>query len=93
MIWVGWEPTEREAQDHFGNLQGLLSTLGLEEAKHKASPPSQCMTWLRLQLDTLDIMVPIPPPKLQELERMIAGWILRTRAGIHDLRTLLSITH
>ena len=35
--------TKADAQDHFGCLQALLSILGLEEANHKASPPSQQM--------------------------------------------------
>ena len=56
----GVAPTEMEAKDHFGHLQDLLSTLGMQEAKHKAPPASQRMTWLGLQCDTLDMMVAIP---------------------------------
>ena len=62
----GVAPTKVEAQYHFGHLQHLLSTLGLEEAKHKASPPSQCMIWQELQFDTLEMTVAIPSDKLKD---------------------------
>ena len=36
----GWVATSRaEVESHFAQLQGLLETLGLQEARHKASPP------------------------------------------------------
>ena len=41
-------PTQAYAQDHFEHLQDLLTTLGLDKAKHKASPPSQQMIQLGL---------------------------------------------
>ena len=52
------------AATHFTNLKSLLAKLGLQEAAHKASPPSQVMVWLGLQFSTVAMRVPLSHNKL-----------------------------
>ena len=61
----GVVPSKSEAESHFAQLQGLLKTLGQQEARHKASPPSQVLVWLGFQFDTLAMTVTLPPEKTQ----------------------------
>ena len=56
-----------DTQDHFGHFQDLLTTLGLDEAKHKASPPSQRMIWLGLQFDSIEMTI---------LMRLTQWWLI-----------------
>ena len=56
MIFWGVATSRVEADSHFAQLQGLVETLGLQEACHKA-PPSQVMIWLEFQFDTLAMTV------------------------------------
>ena len=62
------------AATHFTNLGSLLATLGLHEAAHKASPPSQVMVWLGLQFDTVAMTVSLPQDKLAEIQLLVHHW-------------------
>ena len=56
----GWVASSKaEAQAHFNQLQATLDDHSLVEAKHKESPPSQCMTWLGLDFDSVIMTITI----------------------------------
>ena len=74
---------------HFTNLRSLLAKLGLQEAAHKASPPSQVMVWLDLQFDTDAKTVSLPQNKLAEIQLLVHHWSSKPTATLRDLRTLL----
>ena len=84
-VTISWS----EAESHFALLQGLLETLGLQEAHHKTFPLSQVMVWLGFQFDTLAMTVTLPPDKLQEIMDLVDAWFHKTMANIHDLMSLL----
>ncbi len=79
----------QQAQADFHRLRSLLRELGIQEAEHKACLPSQCIVWLGLEFNTIDMTVSIPPPKLQEIRDMLYGWKQKTTATISELRSLL----
>ena len=62
--YEGIATDQATAVTHFTNLRTLLAKLGLQEVAHKASPPSQVLVWLGLQLDTVDMTVSLPQDKL-----------------------------
>ncbi len=49
----GAAPTKQIADQQFSDLQQVLADLGIEEAAHKASPPSTVMDWLGLRFDSV----------------------------------------
>ena len=49
---------------HFNNFRTILARVGLHEAAHKSSLPSQTMVWLGLQFDTVAMTVSLPQDKL-----------------------------
>ena len=77
------------ATQHFHMLQSLLQHIGLKETAHKASPPTQAMTWQGLQFNTVKMSVTIPQENLKDILRLIEDWVSRQAANIHQLRTLV----
>jgi hypothetical protein len=70
-------------------MQDTLRHLGLEEAAHKACPPRKQLVWLGLAFDSEAMTMSIPPEKLKEVQDLVKEWHKRSRATLHDLRTLL----
>ena len=77
------------ASTHFNNIRTFLAKLGLQEAAHKDSPPSQVMVWLGLQFDTLAMTVSLPQEKLTEIQLLVHHWSSKSTASLQDLHTLL----
>ena len=60
------------ATNHFTKLRAKLCHLGLTEAGHKASPPSQDMVWLDPRFNTLDMNITIPEANMMESTKIAA---------------------
>ena len=60
---------------------------------HKASPPSQLMTWLGLNFDTVKMMIIIQPAKLTEIADIITEWQGLSHSTLHTLREILEKLH
>ena len=86
--WCG-PPSKVEAEAAFSYLQGTLEHLRLVETKPKAFPPSQVMTWLGLQFDTINLTITRPKVKLAEIANLVADWQGYSYTNIRALRTLL----
>ena len=61
----GVTSSQSTADSHFSQLQNLLAKLGLQEARHKPSPPSQVMVWMGFRFDMVAMTqsVTLPPEK------------------------------
>ena len=71
-FWVV-APSKVKVAAHF-STEPTLRQLGLDEAMHKASPPSQVMVWLGLQFDTNNMAITIPSAKLMVIAELVADW-------------------
>jgi hypothetical protein len=76
------------AQEGFKALQGCSQELGLEE-NTKASPPIRIMTCLRVEFNTLDMTMSIPPQKLQDTLQLVLDWSHRKTASPTQLKSIL----
>ena len=76
------------AQEGFKALQGCSQELGLEE-NTKASPPIRIMTCLRVEFNTLDMTMSIPPQKLQDTPQLMLDWSHRKTASPTQLKSIL----
>ena len=74
---------------HFAHLRGLLDQLGLQEATHKATPPTTSLVWLGLLFDREAMTVTLPPVKLREILDLVISWDARCTATRHDLQVLM----
>ena len=85
----GWVAASKQlAAKHFKLPQATLHHLGLIQANHKASPPSQCMVWLALEFNSVVMTITIPQPKLAEIAVLVAEWTTMSCATLHQPRVL-----
>ena len=92
--FVGVEPNISCAKQAYDSLGLLMSKLGLEEAPHKAVPPTTSLTWIGIQFDTLQMEMRVPPLKLAEIKSLVAAWLNRSQATRPELQSLLgSLLH
>ena len=66
--------TQVTVAKHFDLLQALLNKLGLQEAKHKSTSPSQVMVWMGLRFDSLAMTVILKPEKLEGAMTLVGNW-------------------
>ena len=79
--FAGVSTNVQQAKADFSKLQQLINDLGLQEAKHKAFPPSQALIWLGLLFNTKD-MTTIPEPKLADIQHLVRQWADKHSAHI-----------
>ena len=87
----GAEPTQHRAKDALTELQSVMTSLGVVEAKHKVHEPSQVMIWLGIRYDSVNMTMTIPEPKMAEVMTILQEWDGRVRATRQDLQRLLGL--
>ena len=66
--------THDQCQLAYDMLSQLLQDLGFSISEHKLVPPTQCLTFLGVQLDTIACMLTLPADKLAELHKLVLGF-------------------
>jgi hypothetical protein len=87
--FAGVSTSRESAEQHFHTLQATLKQLGLQEAAHKASPPTQKLIWLGLEFSSVDMTVALPEDKLQATLQLVSEWQGKHSATLHSLRVLM----
>ena len=87
----GAEGGKDRAEDALANLQDLFRELGMEEAPAKVCPPSQVMTWLGIQFDTVKMNMSIPPKKLEEIAETLRAWQGKARANLKEIQSIFGL--
>ena len=85
----GVEKAKLRAEEAFKMLGWLLDDLGLEESKDKAEAPTQKITYLGVQFDSVSMTMSVPPDKLTEIKSEIRLWLRRTTITKKELQSLL----
>ena len=81
--------TGPRATEAFEALGELLKTLGIEESREKACPPSTTMTFLGVEFDTKMMSMRIDKYKLQEITTLSRTWARKTVASKQELQSVL----
>ena len=87
----GAEADEREAWRSLGSLQGIMKNVGLKENPEKIRTPSQVMTWLGIEFDSVRMIMRVPPPKVSELQAILADWQGKESANKREVQSLLGL--
>ena len=87
----GAEPTVLAAQGALHSLQGIFATLGLEEAQHKVCPPTQVMTWLGIEFNTLLMTMSLPERKIRDVRECLDTWAGKIRATLKEIQSLFGL--
>ena len=85
----GVEKAKARAMEAFEALGCLLVELGLEESKDKAEAPTQRITYLGVQFDTVAMTMSVPPEKITEIKSEIRKWSRKTTISKKELQSLL----
>jgi hypothetical protein len=87
--FAGVAASATTAHEGFKLLQGTLAELGIQEARHKATPPSDVMTWIGFRFSSTDMTVSLPPSKLAEITQLVHEWAAKPRATLKQLQCIL----
>ncbi len=67
----------------------LMEQIGALEALDKAVFPQEVITWLGIEIDTIAMVIRVPPEKLRELLELLVDWSDKTRVTRKDLEKLI----
>ena len=87
----GGKKTESKASAALRALQGTLVELGLKEATKKICFPSQCMIWLGIIFNTLDMTMSIPVQKMKDIMLCLEDWHGRTHATRREIQSVIGM--
>lgn len=80
--------TYRACKEKYDALLALLQNLGFSISWRKLIPPTQCLTFLGVELNTTACTLTLPAAKLQEFQRLIVQFRHKRRATKHQLQRL-----
>ena len=76
-------------RDHFVHmLTSLFIRLGLPIASEKLEGQACVLTFLGIEIDTLDMQLQVPRAKLQELRVLVKSWLGRKSCSRKELQSL-----
>lgn len=87
----GVEKTKNKASEALTDLQTTFKSLGLEEELSKCCQPSTVMAWLGILLDTIEMSMTIPSPKLKEIRETVLKWMSYDHCSRHQVQCLLGL--
>ena len=81
-------PTEQECQLAFATLSKLLLDLGFRLSEHKVTPPTQCLPFLGIEINTNKCTLKVPSRKLQDIKSSITTFLHKRSASKRQLQQL-----
>lgn len=86
--YAGCAPAKSTAQHSYDEFRCLAAHLGLQLADHKCQPPTQVITWLGYEINTLKMTVSVPQAKLDEVLDLCHLWLGKRRANKRMVQSL-----
>ena len=87
--FAGAQSSFERAQLSYLAMGNLLKALGLTDSLDKALGPSQVMTYLGIQFDSVKLEISVDPSKCHELKVDLVTWARKTTATKSDLQSIL----
>ena len=87
----GGEATESEAKKALQTLQEIFGELGMMEAEKKICEPSQVMTWLGIEFNTLEMTMSLPERKITEVASCVREWEQKKGATLREIQSLFGL--
>ena len=85
---VGLAPDKTTSIKHFSGIREIMQSLGLQEAIHKAVPPTQMLTWIGIHFDVVSMTMTIPHSKLSQAKEMVTHWLAQSQIPHRHLQQL-----
>ena len=87
----GAEKHRTDAKSALTTLQDLFLELGMVQADNKVCEPSQVMTWLGIEFNTIAMTMTLPEKKLLEVVECVREWGDRKRATLKQIQSLFGL--
>ena len=86
---LGSAETEDVADVAFQVMGDVLNNIGIEESKHKATPPTCIAIFLGVLFNTITMTLSITPERMDELKKLLKVWLGKKSATLRELQQLL----
>lgn len=87
--YAGTHEQYDQALHSYNDFVQLMDDLGLKLAAHKCLPPCQQIEWLGFQVDTVNMTISIPQPKLDQVVNECSKWACKKRANKKMIQSIL----
>ena len=77
------------AQQAYQILADILVACGAQEAEAKAIPPSMCMLFLGILIDTILMRLSIDDTRMREIRTELKNWLNRSHANLKQMQSLV----
>lgn len=84
-------PGSSQCQNDLESLQVVCSNLGVPLAAHKQEGPASCLTFLGIEIDSVERTLRLPEAKLQRLMSTLQEWGDRKLCTRRELESLLGL--
>ena len=84
-------PDTAQCGTNMQKLCELCAKLGILVATEKTLCPTTCLTFLGIEVDTIQLEICLPQDKLQRVKQMINDWMGQKAARRHELESLLGL--
>lgn len=85
--------TKSECEHALNSFQDLCKRTGFPLAKHKTVPPTNALTFLGLQIDTLANEASIPPEKINKYSLSVAKLLSVPHCSLRELKSVIGQLH
>ena len=82
-------PTAEECQDALLAFKDLAKEIGLPIADHKTVGPSRIITFLGIEINTVEGSCKLPPDKLENYLALTSSYINKRKISMRDAKSLL----
>ena len=72
-------------QRNFATIQSVCEELGIPLALEKLEGPSQSLTFLGIELDTINMEDRLPEDKMTHVSRQLTAWLLKKKATKREI--------
>ena len=86
--FCGAHRTFHQAMDAFASFEELCEELGLRTAPDKAHFPTTKLEWLGFEIDTVEMKITIPAPKLKEIIDLVREWQTKRTANRREFQSI-----
>ena len=84
-------PASPECAEAFAQLDSACARLGVPIAEHKREGPTTCLTFLGIEVDTVDGQLRLPADKLDRLKSLLQEWGDKKACGRRDFEPLIGV--
>ena len=86
--WLIIAPSKAECRVAMETLLGLLRNLGFAISYKKVTTPTESLTFLGINIDSVDMLLTLPLDKADQLQELIAEFARKRHASLRQLQTL-----